>query len=289
MQVEPQNTIPLLYQITDPSDSTVYFIRATVYDSLTRNVLATQNLVSRGGGLWSSTIVPPVDSTGLGRHIHVIIKVYTDSGYTTLSSAYNQQIDKYLVKSSSRFGGGGGGGQEIDYDKIKKIVDASVTEKINSEQKINDVISGLLLKLSSIQDSIKSLEDSSKEDDSAEEDTNQMESEDKPIDFSPVKEELKSIESSLLGKLEEIETQIPKDNSISIKELGNRINMVMDMIKNLSDMLDNMDTNVSSLVNKINETVDSLSKEKGDNGNKLRIEFSGANSGGENSGIKKYL
>lgn len=217
MQIEPQYTIPLVYLITDPNDATVYFIRATVYDSLTRDIISTQSLVSRGNGLWSSTVLAPGDGSGFGRHIHVIIKVYTDSGYSILSDIYNQQIDKYLVKSSNKFGGGGsGGGADIDYDKIRRIMktlfedykDAPISfDKI--EKKLNE-ISG---KVSDIEIP--------------------EQKEITPTDLQPIIVEIRAVGKEIGSKVDGIELPQPIDHSGSFKELGDKISAIPEEVSKI--------------------------------------------------------
>lgn len=139
MQIEPQVILPLIYKITDPLDATVYFVRAVVYNSLSGVQIASKNLVSQGSGLYTSSLYAPADQLGTGFHIHIIISVYTDSGYTSFSDTYQQKVDKYLVKRTTPSFGGGGSGPDIDYDKIKKFIDdgakllkAEVSDMISS-------------------------------------------------------------------------------------------------------------------------------------------------------------
>lgn len=278
MQVEPQNTIPLLYQITDPSDSTVYYIRAVVYDSLTRNVLSTNNLVSRGGGLWSSTAIAPVDSSGLGRHIHVIIRVYTDSGYTTLSSLYNQQIDKYLVKSSVRLGAGGGGsGQDIDYDKIRKIVVAVLTEKEKEKEPPEPVdLSEIDTKLSPLFKAIDAIK-------------SKLNEPEKPLNVSPIIEKVENIKKEIIAAIDAIEKpKEPKDYTLSLRELGNRIDIAVNEVKTLTDSVSLTNDSINSSVKSIKETLATSIGDESKSGNKIRIELAGA--GPSNNGnFNKYL
>lgn len=273
MQVEPQNTIPLIYQITDPSDSTIYYIRAIVYDSLTRDAISTHNLVSRGDGLWSSTATAPADGSGLGKHIHVIIRVYTDSGYTTLSDIYNQQIDKYLVKSFTRFGGGGVG-QDVDYEKIRKIVDSIVSEKIGNIKSEPINLSEIKTKLNLLGDAISNIK---------------MPNESKPLDVSPIIKNIKDIEETIIKKIEGIKIEKPQDYSLTLKELGNRIDISTDTVKSLIDSVGTTNDYINSSVRDIVETLDKVAKEKGGDGNKIRIELAGASPEGRNREINKYF
>lgn len=137
MIIEPYSTIPILYQIVDPSDSTLYYIRAVIRDTSTGTTLDTKNLTSQGSGRYTSSYVAPQDSTGLGRHIDISITVYTDSGYSTVSLNYEKIVDKYIIKASVKNFGGGNGG-EIDYEKIRKMIISSIQPIIVQLSNNND-------------------------------------------------------------------------------------------------------------------------------------------------------
>lgn len=263
MQIEPQNTIPLIYQITDPSDSTIYYIRAVVYDSLTREVLSTQNLVSRGSGLWTSTALAPADSTGLGRHIHVIIKVYTDSGYTTLSDNYNQQIDKYLVKTSNRFGGGSGGGsgQDIDYNKIGKLVETIIANKIATIKSEPIDLSNITSTLNKIIESIDAIK---------------IPEPTKPLDLSSIIEGLKDLKSTITQKIDDKEIPQPFDYSklfdgidIDLKGLALRIQDINDLVTNIKQSI-GVPEKVMNELKTLRELSTSFVKSINDKSNKLQ-------------------
>lgn len=132
MQIEPQFTLPLIYELTDPFDSSTYYIQSVIRDSLTGNILDTINLTSQGSGRYSSTVYPPQDSTGFGRHIDVTISVYTDSNYSIYSDVYQKKIDKYIVKASKQ--SFGGGGAEVNYDKIRKIIEEVLESKEDEDE-----------------------------------------------------------------------------------------------------------------------------------------------------------
>jgi hypothetical protein len=234
MQIEPQYTIPLIYQIVDPSDSTVYYVRAIVYDSLTRTVLATKNLVSQGNGLWSSTVTAPVDSTGLGRHIHVIIKVYTDSGYTTLSTDYNQQIDKYLVKTQRVFGGTGSSG-DVDYEKIKNIIKELLKPMIEDDTAENKKEMALLNKIDKDVTEMCTKMDSMDSKDA--QDTTENEPPE-PVDLSPVITEIGKLKTFVEKGFGGIKPPEPLSNlSGPLKQMENKIDQVITEIAPLKDSL----------------------------------------------------
>jgi hypothetical protein len=131
MQIEPQVTLPLVYQLTDPADSGTYYVRAGIYDSLTRTLIDTVNLTARGSGLFSSSILAPQDPTGFGRHIYVIISVYTDAGYSVFSENYQREQHNYLIKGFAT-SLGAAGGSEVDYERIGKMLDKSIKQALGA-------------------------------------------------------------------------------------------------------------------------------------------------------------
>lgn len=146
MQIRPQETFPVLYQISDPSDSNTYYVRAVLRNSATGAILKVANLnyvnltVDSGNSRrFSKNIQAPNDAAGTGFWMDVTISVYTDSGYTTKSTLYQENIDKYLVQERwNPFMASGGGGttmggmdkkfkeHAIDYAKIDEIVKGHV-------------------------------------------------------------------------------------------------------------------------------------------------------------------
>ena len=179
MQIEPQVTLPLVYQLTDPFDSGTYYVRAVIFDSLSGDVIDTKNLASQGSGLYTSSIYAPADPLGSGRHVHVIISVYTDSGYSTYSDMYQMKIDKYLIKSSGPRFGGGSGGSDIDYEKIQKMIVKALEALLAGTKPQPADYSGVYKRLASLGASIEKAIAANKPE-------KPQITEEKPLDFSPV-------------------------------------------------------------------------------------------------------
>ncbi len=240
MQVEPNVSLPLVYQITDPSDSTVYYIRAVIKDSLTGNTLDTKNLVSAGSGRYTSSFYAPADLSGSGRHIDVTITVYTNSGYTTVSDIYQKHIDKYLIKRPS-LGSTGGGGYEVDYSKITKIVNESVNSKIEDLKKIKDENLPLIIeKIDSLEKIVS---------------TPELPKEDKPIDFTPVLAYIDLAIKSISDKVDNKEVTKSTDLSPVLDSISSIMNAISDL-KNFIDILNskNSTANQTKEVKDIIET-----------------------------------
>lgn len=120
MQIEPQVTIPLVYQLADPYDTATYYVRAVIIDPIRNETLDTVELVDNGSGRFTSSFQSPSDPSGAGRLIDATISVYTDSGYTTYSDTYQKENRHFIVKKSTP--SFGGSSVDIDYEKIRKMI-----------------------------------------------------------------------------------------------------------------------------------------------------------------------
>lgn len=243
MQIEPQTTLPILYQLVDPFDSTLYYVRAVVYDSTTGAVITTKNLTSQGNGLYKSTITAPADGSGLGRHIHVIINVYTDSGYTTNSDAYQRQIDKYVVKSSLKFGGGGSG-SDIDYDKIRKIfsgiIDAMLVTLTESIKASKTNLKPVLAQIQALQDAIDGIEPATFEE--------------KPTDLSPVLDKLASLESGIKKAIAEKEVT-PETKPTDISPILEALSVIKESLTTAHDMTENSKSEIITALDGVKQEI----------------------------------
>lgn len=208
MEIEPQSIIPLVYQITDPTDATVYFVRAVIRDSLTGSTIGTKNLTSQGSGRYTSSTLAPADSTGFGRHIDITITVYTDSGYSVVSTTYARIIDKYLSHHKNVSFGGGTGGAEIDYLKLQKMID-------NSLEKALEGMKPKELDLNPVYEAIRGIGMKIDTYEQAEEPEN--EEIDKPVDFSPVLNSLKDTLEKIIFEIKHID--FPEEKEIDFSPL----------------------------------------------------------------------
>lgn len=82
--LQPQSSFPIVRQIANHLDATVYYVRAVVRDA-DGTTIATVDLASKGSQRYQTRYRVPVDSSGQGAYISIITSVYTDAGYTTKS------------------------------------------------------------------------------------------------------------------------------------------------------------------------------------------------------------
>lgn len=112
MQVNPNETIHLAYNIADPTDTTTYFPKAVMRDSATSATLGSVNLAQDANNhrRYTGNIQAP-SMTGNGRYIDIILTVYTDSGHTTVSPVYEEILWNYIVayRWNQALGGAGSG------------------------------------------------------------------------------------------------------------------------------------------------------------------------------------
>jgi len=127
-QINPRETVPLVWRNPFPNDSATYYVQAKIYNSLTRVLIDTINLTPDINGLFYGSFIAPGDSSGSGFKIDANIDVYTDSNYTIHSENHSQENAKYLVQTrlNAVHTGFGGGGIDINYNKIQKIIEAAI-------------------------------------------------------------------------------------------------------------------------------------------------------------------
>src|SRR5437763_9581681 len=119
-QISPGENFDIFYFIRNHTDGTTYYIQAVLYDVRTGAVLLTVSLTQSPTNtrLFSTTVQAPADSTGIGRNIVAIATVYTDSGYTTKSTDYEEQEQYYLIRAIAPVVGGGG----VDPRTLREIM-----------------------------------------------------------------------------------------------------------------------------------------------------------------------
>lgn len=128
-QISPGEQFDVFYFLRNHTDATTYYVRAKLYDVRTGELLDTIALDQSATNtrLFIKTVQAPADPTGYGRNVVAIATVYTDSGYTTKSDAYEEQEQYYLIKAVSPLGGGGG---NIDLGAFRTIVREVVSQEI---------------------------------------------------------------------------------------------------------------------------------------------------------------
>lgn len=176
MQIRPNAPLPIVYVISDPSDSGTYYVRSVIRNSSTGAIIRVNNLnfvnlvvSSTNTRRFSKTITSPQDSSGVGFFIDVTTTVYTDSSYTTVATNYQEDNVKYLVLEPWTTGLGLGGGgwkaedkviEKIDYEKVRLILKEQLLDympKPETPQVINlEPIISHLLKISDLVASIPS-------------------------------------------------------------------------------------------------------------------------------------
>lgn len=134
MILQPQEYFTVVRQIGDPNDSNTYFVRAVIRNARTDAVIETINLTDRGSRRFSLPWQVPADPSGQGFYISVLTTVYTDSGYTTKSDIYSEEMESYLVDNRFRNLGGGGGGDDVNYTKIRAIFEETIQKFFFTEK-----------------------------------------------------------------------------------------------------------------------------------------------------------
>ncbi|HEC66112.1 MAG TPA: hypothetical protein ENI23_12535, partial [bacterium] len=130
LQISPSKAFPITYVISDPSDSSTYFVQAIVRNASTNTTLETVDLTDQGGGIHSKDYTTPSDpsQTGTGLYIIITVTVFTDSAHTTKSGNYAIVTDQYLVKTivdPHTIGGGG-----ADLVSMKRMLNETIEETL---------------------------------------------------------------------------------------------------------------------------------------------------------------
>ena len=127
MILNPLEEFSICRQLNDPNDSTTYYVRAFIRNAKTDALLATLNLEDKGSQRFTKTWQVPQDPTGLGFYITITTLVYTNSGYTTLSTTYGSEQHEFLIQDRiNPFLGVAS--PDIDYKRIKKIVEEVIKQ-----------------------------------------------------------------------------------------------------------------------------------------------------------------
>lgn len=135
MQLRPGEKYIVVRQLADPTDTGTYYVRAIIRDSKTDEILDTLELIDKGGQRFTKEWQVSPDPSGLGRWIDVETNVYTDSGYTTLSTEYNKESKTLLIQERMD-GVFGPGGSDISYKKIREIIEDVLANKKEIEVKV---------------------------------------------------------------------------------------------------------------------------------------------------------
>lgn len=131
IQIQPQKNFAIVRQLPDPSDATTYYTQSEIRNAETDALITRVNLTDKGSrrfvGVWRAI----ADASGQGTLVSIRTTVYTDSGYTTKSTTYGEEMETYLVMERfnpraivsllgpSLFSGGDS--PDINYKKIREI------------------------------------------------------------------------------------------------------------------------------------------------------------------------
>lgn len=131
--LQPQQDFPIVRQIANHNDATLYYVEAVVRDA--DGVLIDRvQLVSQGDQRYQKRYRVPVDRSGAGAYISIVTSVYTDSGYTTKSPNYGDEENTYLIFDRLANRGGGSGGGNLDQGDIRRII----REELEKQKEIED-------------------------------------------------------------------------------------------------------------------------------------------------------
>lgn len=119
MQLSPGEYFTIVRQLPDPNDSATYYVRAVIRDARTDELMESVNLTDQGSRRFSKPWIVRTKRDD-GFYIAIATTVYTDSGYTTKSDIYAEEMETYLVEMRSQHFGGGG--SSISYKKVKEMV-----------------------------------------------------------------------------------------------------------------------------------------------------------------------
>lgn len=138
LTLNPAESFPIVRVLGNHTDTATYFVQAVIRDATTDVILDTVNLTDLGNRRFRKAWKVVYDNTfSAGRYIIITTTVYTDSGYTTKSENYSEEVETYLVQQrwnmATMAGLGGGGSPVIDYKEVRKIIVeelAKIVEKL---------------------------------------------------------------------------------------------------------------------------------------------------------------
>src|SRR3990167_4641285 len=162
-QLNPGETYTIVRELGDPNDTATYYVRAIIRNSSTGATITTVNLTDQTGQRFTGSWVVIADAEGQGTYVDITTRVFTDSGYTTLSDVYQDENHQHLVQERvvrlNLLGFSGkkkrlGGGESFNWERLQKIIEDALdkNQKLDKEQ----LIKGLLALESSIKKAIDS-------------------------------------------------------------------------------------------------------------------------------------
>lgn len=127
MQIQPREYFTIARGLQDPSDLTTYYVQAVIRNARTDEVIDTVNLTDNGSRRFTKPWQAPADVSGDGLYILITISVYTDSGYSVRAENYGDSFDEHLIQARPTPAMlNQASGPDIDYNKIQRMIDASL-------------------------------------------------------------------------------------------------------------------------------------------------------------------
>lgn len=241
IQLQPSEYFTVVRQIPDHTDATTYYVRAVVRNSRTDEILATLDLTDIGSRRFKKSWQVPADVSGQGFYIDITTSVYTDSNYTTKSGSYGDDNNSFLVQTRAK-PGGGGGGADIDYKKIKSMLDilsGSIKKALPEKVEMTPVLNAL----KSLEKGLTTLNDK----------------EDKPIELGPVMAQIKEMGASVIKGVNEKETS-PPDLSPILEKLDelDSTEKILTAIEDSSDTLKRGVGELEKCIDSVKESIDTV-------------------------------
>jgi len=129
LQLRPTESFPIQFQLGDPSDTNTYYVRAYVRNLTTDTLLSTIDLTDKGSQRFLGSWEVEADISGQGYYVSILVRIFTDSGYTTESRRYRTKEEICLVQERWNRVFGGSGGVNVDYKKVRKIIQEEIEKK----------------------------------------------------------------------------------------------------------------------------------------------------------------
>lgn len=126
MQLHPREKFVITRQLQNPYITDTFYVRAVIRNSRTGTTIDTLDLVDQTGQRFTKEWLVPADPSGLGFYISIVTSVYDDSGYTTKTQNYGDEETTYLVQDRYIWNPNYPVGADIDYKRIKKMIDDAV-------------------------------------------------------------------------------------------------------------------------------------------------------------------
>jgi len=134
--LNPQKSFSVIRQIANHIDTGTYYVRAVIRYAYTDVLITNLDLDLKGDQRYSKNWEVVADPSGQGIYISIVTSVYTDSGYTTKSENYGDEINTYLIQErvlgSLKSGGG------LDMRTTRRIIEESLEKiKFPEQEKIS--------------------------------------------------------------------------------------------------------------------------------------------------------